>query len=76
LADLAESEALLDMEGTESVLERKSDSKPCVVSRKIVAARSSESVTAQNFPVSKKAMIVNTSNRGSRVSFSLPQYPI
>ena len=75
MADLAARQALLDLEETESLLER-SESKPWIVSRKIVAARSSELVTAQNLPVSKKAMVVNTFKWKSRVSFSLPQYPI
>jgi len=75
LADLAAREALLDVEETESLLERKSEPKPCVVSHKIVATRSAQPITAKNPPVSKKTMVVNTSNWESRVSFPLPQYP-
>ena len=75
LAALAAREALQDMEETESLLERKSESKSCVVSHKIVATRSAQPITAKNSPVSKKTMVVNTSNWESRASFSLPQYP-
>ena len=74
LADLAAREALLDVEKTES-LERKRESKPRVVSHKIVATRSAQTIAAKNPPASKKTMVVNTSNWENRVSFSLPQYP-
>ena len=47
LADLAAREALLDVEETESLLERKSESIPCVVSPKVVAARSAQPITAK-----------------------------
>ena len=47
MADLAAREALLDVEETESLLERKSESKPCVVSHKIVATRSAQPITAK-----------------------------
>jgi len=76
LADLAEREAFLEMEETQSLLERKCESKPCAVSSRIVATRSSKPATGQNLPISKKAMVVNTSKWESKVSFSLPQYPI
>jgi len=44
LADLAARESLLDLEETESLLERKSESKPCVVSHEIVATRSAQPI--------------------------------
>jgi len=47
LADLAAKEALLDVEETESLLERKSESKPCVVSHKSVATRAAQLITAK-----------------------------
>jgi len=75
LADLAAREALLEMEETESILEKKCESKPFVDSHKIVAMRSAQPIAAKYLPVLKKSMIVNTSNWESRVSFSLPQCP-
>ena len=75
LADLAAREAFLEMEETKSLLEKKCESKPFVVSHKIVATRSAQPIAAQKPPVSTKTMVVNTSNWESRVSFSLPQYP-
>jgi len=76
LADLVAREAFLEMEETESLLERKCESKPCAVSSRIVATRSSEPATSQNLPISKRAMVVNTSKWESKVLFSLPQYLI
>ena len=62
LADLAAREALLEMEETESILEQKCESKPFVDSHKIVATRSAQPIAAKYPPVSKKSMVVNTSN--------------
>ena len=75
LADLAAREALLDMEETESILEKKCESKPFFDSHKIVATHCAQPIAAKYPPVSKKSVVVNTSNWESRVSFSLPQYP-
>ena len=73
LADLAAREAFLEMEATEFILEKKRESKPFVVFHNIVATRPAQLIAAKTPPVSKKTMVVNTSNWESRLSFSLPK---
>jgi len=47
LADLAAREAFLEMEATESILEKKRESKPFVVSHNIVATRPAQLIAAK-----------------------------